>query len=383
MNFLEIMKLMYTKPRQFKYHSKSKSLSRNQKFLILSFFDIRKGKQTGVFEKLRDKSFSNPLENGIRLYLLALCFNNNSKYSFAQETLSEASMIFSQIEFSQFDLYCLCDFITISANRSVVYQSTSQYEKLLTYETKNNYDENLKQSNLALYELYVAKYESCIHRIKEYFQSNSVEDVFYSSFALLDFRLNIFNKQFSKARISLERFKSAKTNLARLNYKYMKMLLDYLELNKPIYFYESDFEGHPELLQQLGCISSLANLEMDKACAYWSELKKHNPKSYLNNYVFLESKELFAQCLDKSLKASGKQVEVKTAELNGKKPLEKLEYILANDIKQITKKRLIELIWGDLVEEKSLKRLSGLIARYKEKHGVKLENYKDSYKKVS
>lgn len=211
-------------------------------------------------------------------------------------------------------------------------------------------------------------------------QKSKFLKAFLPSFLIMSFSLRLKQREFAECFSILEKYKKTTGFVVRVNYMYMKSMLNHLVKGKPLYTYESEFEHHPELLHQLEVIKALSRGDIDLAKKYWAILSKHNPKVYLQDFKFNGDFCLFSFGLEKYA-GYVNDTSFNPIELNSiESPLDRLSFIFENRIRPIAKDLLIKLIWNDDVSQSSSARLRKLVSRYNQKSPVKLVSHQETYR---
>lgn len=384
-SFEELLSLLYNNPKKYKYHQDSPHFTQTQKNLLKAYAAFKAEERDEVFRLLRYKKFDPLFEEGIRCYILALTFNSFGHYKFAKEHFDLAENIFKQIKHKQYQFYCLCELFFLHSNLKTFDEIDHKVKDLEKANAHSEHDQLLKSYALALHYFNTKKENKALRIIDQSLSNQSQKGkMFRNPFLMTLLRIQLRKRQFEECYKTLRKYKEAKGYKITVNYKYIKLLLDFIVKEKPLYVYARDFKENPELFQQLQCIDYLARKQLQDAAMIWSKLQKHNPKLYKSNYQFPSDDSLFSLALKKVHNQAQVPHGFSKDALNGiNKTLDKLDYILTYYKSSITKAELIEYLWQEEVDEKSLKKLSRLMMKYKNAKGIEIKSYQETYKIVA
>ena len=187
-------------------------------------------------------------------------------------------------------------------------------------------------------------------------------------------------KHYEECYSILDEYKKTPGFMASANYSYIKILLDHLVKDHPLYIYPIEFQDSQELLDQLLVIKHLSQNDQSEAQLIWARLAKHNPQVYQVDFQFKAPYSLFSCALEKYKQdLNSYQIDEKRLK---KIPhlLDRLHYILKTGPSIIKKSDLILWLWSEEVSEASLNRLRKLVSDYKKKYHGELKSSQDCYK---
>lgn len=382
LSFKEILSFLYVNPDKFKYHKDAHHLSLEERKLLKAYAAYKKGNCEEVFELIRGKRFQTQFSEGVRCYLLALTYNHFGYLKFAKEFFNKAQDLFQQSGDKHFLFYVLCEKFLLYSNLKQFAQMEDSVKGLKNFKASHGYDQLLKNYALALHYFNMRKEKLALELIDRSLSMDLKEvRLFKNAFLMTLFRIQLRANQYQECYKTLEKYKKANGFTVDVNYKYIKLLLDFIVQESPLYVYARDFKHNPEIYQQLQCIDYLARNQLEEAKKIWSQLQNHNSKIYQDEFSFPNDDSLFSKALTKvlSLAATPKGFNLRELELQTK-TMDKLEYILKFNNTSITKALLIEYLWQEKVDEKSLKKLSRLMMRYKKLKGLSIKSYQETYK---
>lgn len=177
------------------------------------------------------------------------------------------------------------------------------------------------------------------------------------------FDAHIKRDEFTKAKEVIEAIKKHRKFLISANFKFMQSLLQHLTDDKPLYLYDKDFVGFPNLYHQIKVILHLESKEPELALKHWKQLQSTSADTYKDNFNYEGDKCLFSLCLKKNLKPKLVLDELCV----GKSKEEQLFSLLTKANAPIKKEVIYQLIYGTEVETKAdLAKLSHLVSRAKQ-----------------
>lgn len=378
--FKETFFLLNNNQEKYLYRLKHGSFSQEEKRVLKAFLYFKREKKDKVFQELRAKRFSTPFLEASRYYLLGMTHNHFGEYEFAREKLEEALTIFKAIDERDLLFFCSNILALVFANQKrfdlmkniiedmAKMKNRDDYRKLVCIRLDVIYFSNTSSENKALKILN----DKRIIKLKKY-------ELFSAGLLLSHFNLLLTQKKYDQCYEILAKYSKSKGFTVKMNYKYMKLLLDHICKEKPLYVYKRDFKDFPELYWQLEVIKNLSKGNIPQASSFWMNLANHNAQLYRINFNYTGESGLFSLGLkmyDEYLDVC----ELNKAEIQSlKKPMEKLEYILGKITRPIEKSQMIDLIWNEETSELNLARLRKLVWEYKKKHGVSVKSIQETY----
>lgn len=380
--FIKLFNLVHTNVPMFRYNLKKSDLSPSKKKLLNIFMRYKQSNSSEYIKDLQSMSFDDPFFDSLRLLILGVFQNHYCRYRYAQENVHASYSYFKNKNFPDIIVYCQISLAVIYANQKQV-----QLMQMILDEI----DESAIQ--IDYYQLCFVHAKSLLYLqqqdleqakkllLKSLDSKNALLSRFEGSFLLQLIIISFKQKNEKEIFFLLEKYKKSKGMVVQSNYKYMKILLEFIFNQKALYVYAQDFEHFPELYNQLEVIKFLNSGDIKHANTHWKQLMSHNSQLYGQDFKYLGEYSIFSHALELS---SFMATENDFSELSTiTSPLDKLSYIFKHATVPIKKERLIELIWQEEYSEKSMGRLRKLISRYRKMTGHKVKSYQDSYSVVS
>ena len=291
--------------------------------------------------------------------------------------------LFEGLKEREFIVYPLTTLVLAHGNMKSLKEMEGAVDLMKSYRANGDFSHLLMVQAEVLYLVqagHTAKAEHLLNKVIK--QNHPYLEDFRPSFLIIQFSIFLKGAKYKNCFDILEQYKETKGFVVKINYTYMKSLLDHLVSKKPLYIYESEFKDYPELLHQLEVIKALSRGDIEKARAYWSLLARHNPKVYQDQFNYVAEYSLFSMALNKYA-SYAKTVEIDPFQLNQcKGPLEKIHYIFSETDSPLSKAEIIKLIWNEEMSERSMSRLRKLIFEYNQRIQNKLISHQDTYKKM-
>lgn len=179
------------------------------------------------------------------------------------------------------------------------------------------------------------------------------------------FNFFIAQKNFDECEKIVCELKRLKKYAFSANFRFIKVLLENLKDNSPIYIYERDFKDQPFLFAQLMVIKCLEENKAEEAEAHWRKLKTSCPELYGDGFEYLGHPCLFSLALGK-MKNGLNQTLPDFSNMKISKELIVLEVLKSVDY-PISKEKLFSVVWKNETPDKSnLNRLQKIISRLRE-----------------
>lgn len=380
-DFYKILRLLNENQRKFEYVMKSSSLSFNEKKITKNLLLYKKGKSHLVLEHLRDIEFSEPYLEALREYIVGMAHNHNSNFKFGHEHLEKSVFMFEKLGEEEFIFYPLITLAFNSINRSNLSLAQIYIKKIEVIDLKYKYDQLQRaQAQAYFYEMKGQDQKAKSVLIKSLDNLGKYKKTLEPNFLLLLIMVEFKLSNMDNCFLYLERYKASKGFRVRENYKFMKLILNYLASDEPMYVYDKDFENTPELKDQLSIINLLTRSDEDEAIHRWNKLRAHNPKLYGENFSYSGRKCMFSEAL---LKAKSCLIPELNIDLEHFKmcrtKLKKLDYLFSCSQGRISKSLIIKHLWNEEYSEVVQNRLWQLLKRYKKEYNKEVESYQELY----
>lgn len=366
-------------PHKAKQLIADQRLSQVEKRILECHLLVRNNKNDEALEILTRISSSNmDFVESQRLLLIGVALNNLSRFKQAEGNLKAAASILNELNSSSY-------LFTAYFNLFLVQHNLGRTESMLRYiELMKSIKELKKIQIVRLYRsqfLYFTeteeykKAEEYLHLIKinksEMLESDQI------SHLIGEFNYHLKRNDIPSCYQTLTQMKKHRKFQLSENFNFIKILLDHLHENKPIYAYDQDFKKIPLLFHQLKVIQLLESGETSKAKIHWDELNKRLPQTYRENFSYHSSTNLFSLCLNKHKNT----LHLEETDITKKKTkIATLIQLLTSSKTILTKERIYRYLWGELPKQKSdLNKLTRMISKIRENHHLNVKSRKGCY----
>lgn len=381
--FIETFRMMNTDSRKCHYRISSKNFNLEEQQILNAYYAYKIKDLDKTFSLLKKRKYTNPLREGLRLYLLGLANNHICKYSFATESLFDSLRKISLFPEYDLELYPLTALVISLSNQNDLKRIDKVVQLIDKYPPTSEHSELTILHAKIVYHNLLDNDKSVRHFIAKAKASKAKTlNLFLPNFLLIEFALAIKHDDFKDCYKILEEYKRQKGFSIKANYKFIKILLDHITMGEKLYVYDKDFDSHPELHQQLQVIKALCLGDYSLAKESWSLLCKHNKEVYQDDFIYNAPKCLFSIALKLNLNKVDSIFDIKY--LNEKiktikKAIDKLDFIFTHSSTPIHKEILINLIWNEEMNESTENRLRVLINKYKKVTGISISTYQGTY----
>lgn len=379
--FLDIIQDHAKNPKRVKkILASDKRLSHSEKMIVQGFLLMRDNKNSEALAMVEEISIqSDNFVEGMRQYLLAGVLNNLGHYQKALKHFKICHEIFPKNQVIHLEFVILYNIYNVHFN---LHHYTVAHETIKTMRRLKGLNE---EDSLRL--LRASFWCTCMmEKAKEatiYFQAlkKMTAQFINHDFVSLQRSFFYYGLVFQKYEIcydALNEMRTQKKHAQSQNYNYMKLLLDHLIEDKPIYLVESEYKNHQQLLWELKAIRALDNHKKEEFILAWKYLHSQNPETFLKNETYKGLKSLFSECLkrhqDKLQRPEMKQIKDQAMPV-----LEALELKL-KEAKGITREDLFYFLYGRQAETKDeLNRISKYINRLKNEKDLNIHSKRGLY----
>ena len=378
--FLEALTVIQSAPKQAKKYLVDKRLSLNEKKILQAWIDLKNCLHEKIFEDLTTLKCENELIECQRQLILGLARNNIADFKDSIKWLKSAFAILEKYPLKEHQFICIYNQFIVAFNLSDSKEIEDSFRLLETIQKSGiNYRQELcfKQCKFNYHNFFENFDESFIILQELEKLKDEMSEAVIMSHQISKFIFNLKQEKFEECQNNLKEMKDNRLFRFSPNYKFMKMTLDHLQHNKPLYVYEKDFAESPHLYRQLKTIQALEESKTDEAQKSWNLLKEMNPEIYKENFAYSGQKNLFSLCLEKH-RIIGKSE--KDIEVTGKNTSEILINILKTMKAPIPKELLFEKIWGHKPSSTADdNRLKNLIYYVKSTKNIKISYRKGCY----
>jgi hypothetical protein len=381
--FRETFRLGGTNLRRFLYAINNSQFSINERRILKAYYLYKKNKKNECLELLQGKTFESEFLEGVRLYLIGLVYNQFGHLRYAIENLRKSVERLKLENCEDFIINPLSVLAIAFGNRRELSQMEECYKLLKTYKAEDDVLKLQVYHVGIVYNLMTEKFQLVHSMIDEVNSLDLVGKVQYQPyFLIIKISAYVRSEDYQSCLDVLETYKKESGNLVKANYAYIKILLDHIVDQKPLYIYASHFAEFPELFQQLQVIKNLSIGDIEEAEKYWLKLSIHNQALYKKNFNYQGETSLFSKLLDQY------RINIEPSTIDEKKILsfeskiDRLDYILKSSTKPISSHKLIELIWDEEADEKNMARLRKLISLYSKKYNAKINSRQMTYQLI-
>ncbi len=378
--FRSTWRLLYVNQRKFDYWIEQDKFSIQEKRLLNAFKQHKKNKKEEALELLKAKIPNDSFLEGVRLYLIGLIYNQHGHYFYAIENLKLGMNIFRSLQDTPFLLNSLFLIAVAYGNRRELPLLAQTLDEIRDYKLETKAQEVQFIYAEMIYHVLMNNKQAVEATFEKAERLNVPEyDPYRPYFLVQKFMFHAYQEEFVACDKVLDVYKTLAGNLVKVNYSYMRTLLDHIHKGSALYIYPQDYKGFPELQQQLEVIKYLSEGQFDLAEKTWQKLAHHNPQLYGPHFHFKGEFNLFSQCL----RLYRPQVtEFNFDQIDFQKlssPIDKLIFLLIKVPKPFPAADLIKLIWNEEISEKNLARLRTIVSRYNRKETRKIVSIRGSY----
>lgn len=379
-DFIATLNTLNSSIRQYKYHLNSKPFSPTQKKLLRAFLLYKKGKANDVINALRGLHVQEKTYDAIRLYILSIAQNHIGSYKLSLMNSESSIKMCQESNNKKFIIFPILAALITLGNRKEAQHMKFYLDKIESYETDDDYIRLSIYQVYAIYYSLIDDFASLNKTVRKALLLNTpyLKEL-EASFILLNFISFFKQGNYKGCYLTLENYKKSKGFVVRVNYKYMKMLLDHITQGSPLYVYEKDFKGFTELYKQVEVLKSLDCRDLESAKDSWCELQKHNPSLYENDFQYTGDYCLFSNILNSKLE---KRKQVQSFNEDVLKSLtsdaEKVLYLLRNSNKSLSKYEIIDTLWNHLEQSRAESKLYKAIHKLK-RSDLKVKNKMGCY----
>jgi tetratricopeptide (TPR) repeat protein len=378
--FYRILQELNQTTHKSKQYLSDKRLTLTEKKIIEGHLLIRNNQNLKVIELFQSLSASPlPFVEAQRNLLLGVAFNNLSHYEEAGEHLRLSAQILDDFQFHHFRFNAWFNLFLVYLNSGKHREMKSTLQILGTIPDLSPTSEIRLLRCHFLYHSEVNETKKALeylHLLKSRKPEMVESDVI--SHLVSEFIFFIKIDDFSHCQSTLEEMKNHRKFQLTENYNFMKVLLNHLIEDTPIYVYEHEFKGTPLLFHQIKLIQSLHSGAIPDAKQHWLALQNISDLHYGEAFVYEGPKSLFSLCLQKNLKNFDTLPVIDGSENSSRKDL--LVKILRQLKAPVSKDALFQMVWGRPVEDKEdIKRLGRLISKVRKDEHIDVQTRKDAY----
>ncbi|MFZ4715393.1 MAG: hypothetical protein ACOYL6_16840 [Bacteriovoracaceae bacterium] len=357
-----------------------KRLSQLEKQIIQAYVDLRDNRFSEIIPVLINQKSEDVFVESQRNILLGLAYNNSGDLKLARPFFEIAWDIVKTTNYKTSQFIVLYNLFTLHRNLKQIERMSEYLDLMQELEIKDHPGLFLMLLRCRFcYYSYVGDMMKAksfmlkIERRKEELGENQI-----LSFQIDKFDFYLKNDQYSDCYKTLEEMKKFRIYASSFNFKFMKILLDHITLEKPIYAYDKDFINVPILYNMLNVVKALEAADPIEALKWWGELTLISPDIYQADFIYKGDKCLFSVAYQMHRQNDEKIIILENVKEKTKEEL--LLKILENSKHPVRKDQIYKMIWGEELQDKEgLLKLSKLVWRVKKKFNIEIKTRKGCY----
>ncbi len=359
--FLEALKLVHSNPKKAKTFLNDKRLTLAEKKILNGWFQLKNCLHNQIIEDIGTLVVESELVESQKILILGLTYNNMGELNQASSYLHKAIELIEKHPLPEHQFICVYNLFIISYNLS---NEEDMINALNLMDVLSSTGLNDRQTICHLQSKFnYSTFKNEFHKASVFleeleFKKSTMSDPVIMSHLISKFQFFLKQNLFDDCEKTMEEMKKYRLFRHSPNFIFMRLSLDHLMHNGPLYFYEKDFKDSKLLFHQLKVIKSLEESNFKEAEKYWDILSKTDPVIYQENFVYNGQVNLFSLCLSK-YKVQKQTFDV-TPDLSKNKS-EAIIMLLQKTSYPIPKEELFECLWGrkpmDQSDEDKLKNL--------------------------
>ncbi len=360
--FLEALKLVHSNPKKAKTFLQDKRLSLAEKKILNSWFHLKNCLHSEIIKEIENLAVDSELVESQKILILGLTYNNMGELNQASVLLHKAFELIEKHPLPEHQFICLYNLFIISYNLG---HEKDMFSTLDLMDVLATAGLNERQAICHLqskfnYLTFKNQFEEASHYLEELeLKKAEMTDPVIMSHLISKFQYFLKQSLFDYCEATMQEMKKYRLFRHTPNFIFMRLSLDHIIYNRPLYFYEKDFKDSKLLFHQLKVIKSFEESNFQEAEKYWRILSKTDSNIYQDNFVYKGQVNLFSLCLSKY--KIQKQQSAPMPELSNKNKSEAIVKILQSRSYPIPKEELFEALWGrkpvDQTDDDKLKNL--------------------------
>lgn len=373
--------LFHLDQRKSKKFIEDKRMTSVEKKIHRAWFLLRDSKLDDLLDLCLELVSDDPFVESQRDLILGLCYNNRSEYSLSLKYLESALKKLQLFEapFFEFMITYNLTIVTFNLKSKKKFDQYVQSLGELKAQTFNQEVCHLDAAfTQALWNKDLAEQEKILVQMERLKEKMSEPALMCHLFNKFQFYLQ--EKKYPMCRKVLEELKGSRKFHFSANYEFMKTLLDYLELDRPLYIFETKFKKYPELYHQLKVISALDASHLQEAQRFWQKLEAQNPELYQKDFFYNGDPCLFSWGLEKNQKNMKAQNSVTVMLTTEQSKEDILLGILEAEGVPVPKEKLFRMLYGhDPLSASDDGKLQKLASRLRLKRNVEIKTKKGAF----
>ncbi len=377
--FIHALQLLSLDPVKAKSYLDDKRLSNKEKIILQSYFYLRDNELEKVIESLDGiGESSDKVLEGQRQLLLGLTANNQSHFVEAYEHINLSLRLLKDQNLNYFEYLGLYNQFIIAFNMKDQKRMQNVLFSLEKIPVEKESDRIMILRCYLNYYTFINQFgeaHKIIHKIHKICPKLTESDEI--SYLIDKLNLSVKEENFSESLKILGRMKKFRKFHLTENYNFIKILLNNIIHDEPIYFSHDQFIRIPLLNFQMQTIRALEEGKQDEAQQNWTKLNELNPDIYGENFNYQGDKTLFSIAFHKHLskiKKTDIPLEQDSSQHN------KILKLLQEANNPINRDIIYFAVYGKKAENKDdYLRLSKVIYRLKKKLNLELSFKKGCY----
>lgn len=358
--FLEALNLIQSDPKKAKKFLEDKRLTLNEKKILNSWFLLKNCKHDEIIEALNELKITNyELVEGQRLLILGITFNNQAQSRLAISHITSAFEILEKYPLPSHHFIAVYNLFIAYLNGGKVDRMEDCLELM---------ESILKNHGNKRQELYHLQCQFCFLVFTEQIpeaealakvidqKPELMSDSMIMSNLLTKFNLQLKKEDLKAAENALEEIKKYRLFRFTAGFNFMRISLDHLLYGSPLYVYRENFKDCEYLFSHLKVVQALEENDPITAKRYWSDLVKHRPDIYHEDFTYHGEKNLFALCLKRHhiafQKLNNETPKAIPTETSSNKSEALLMLLRASSL-PIRKEVVFKALWGTEIESEN------------------------------
>jgi tetratricopeptide (TPR) repeat protein len=382
--FIRSLILFHQKAKSTEAFLKDKRMTQEEKNILKGWYLLRKNKLNETIDLMTGISGSeNELVNAQKQLLMGIVYNNLGQLKLAEENLINAPEILKNFKLTPLLIIAYYNLFICYFNQEDSQKASkilSEMEKLRPDNIRHKimFKQCLLMNSLLLDDKKNAK-EILLELDKE---KDNMSESMKIGHAYDKLNFYLVNKDLKACLNCLGEIKKCRSFQLSDNYTYLKIFLEHLVLEAPIYVYPHQFKANQTFYLHLRFIQSLAQVDINSAKDIWEKLVSTSPEIYSLDYSVKDKTSLISYALEKyrpylAFETYRKKIESESAQGNKEKVLYDL---LTSSQFPLSKEFIHKIIWGNEISEKQdMTKLKKLVSRVRKTYQIEIRFQNNCY----
>lgn len=378
--FLETYFMYDSDQRKYRYRLKTHNFSIYEARILEGQVLFEKNKALKAIELLNSFTASSKLLEGMRMFLLGISFSKAGLHVKGISIIESGFHLIKDFQNKKLNLMFHSVLIVNYGNQYLLDKMKQHLDLLSQYVHDSKEDLFVYRLRKLQYLVLAEKSDEGLKLLGEILADEKAGFLDQAPNLIILNLMLVFQKDdYKKCYDLLAKYKVIRSCKITTNYIFVKTLLDHLCHDGPLYVYNKDYQESVTMLKQAKIIKHLSIGEESEALDIWNELQVDYPHIYSADFEYKGFKGIFSECLKKHLNNVGAN-DLNLTELNSLVKIEdKLVYIFENSTRPIAKDEIVELIWGELIDEVNSLRLNKHLSRLRKKYDLNIKNSQGAY----